>query len=446
MKPLNSYGFSRRWLGVGMALVAAAAAQAQTAVTFQIDMSSISPAPTSVYISGSFNGWPGLSGGAGNPAAALINVSGTIWSNTIMVSDPVGTVENCKFQYEPGDNWESDPNRQFVLEAGTQVLPLTSWNVKNWPLPTNQVTFSVDLTAQVVFGSFTNGTGVTVSGDFEGWNDGLVMTNNPAAPNITSNIYSGTFPVAGFPGTVINYKFRAAGGWESPASTGGNNRQATINSSSQILPLVYYNDNSIYDLVISNTTVTFSLYLTNGTLDSGGYAFQKGVDQVYINGDFLGWWGWGLGNAPGTAEMKESSIPNVYTNSFVIPRGNSIYVNYKYSLDGFDDENGFGTNHVRLIRSYPPSYVFPMDQWSSIYAYGANTTTNIVEQDFGNLQIGQESSGNIPITWLGRPGVLLLNRSSLSSGVWNENSGTDATQSTNWPNAGGTQFFRLIKK
>ena len=92
MKPLNSYGFSRRWLGVGMALVAAAAAQAQTAVTFQIDMSSISPAPTSVYISGSFNGWPGFTGGVGDPAAALINVSGTIWSNTIMISDPVGTV------------------------------------------------------------------------------------------------------------------------------------------------------------------------------------------------------------------------------------------------------------------------------------------------------------------------------------------------------------------
>src|SRR5664280_3352876 len=101
MKPIIHHDFSRRWLGVGMLLVAAMAAQAQTAVTFQIDMASVSPAPTAVYISGSFNGWPGFTAGAGSPAAALINTSGTIWSNTISVSDAPSTIETCKFQYEP---------------------------------------------------------------------------------------------------------------------------------------------------------------------------------------------------------------------------------------------------------------------------------------------------------------------------------------------------------
>jgi hypothetical protein len=444
MKSFNSHCFSRRWLGVGMALVAAAAAQAQTAVTFQIDMAPISPTvPTTVSVSGIFNGWPSPS----TSTNLLINVGGTIWSNTFIITDAPGTVESCKFQYEPGDNWEGDPNRQFEVGSGsTQVLPLTSWNVKDWPAPTNQVAFQVDMSAQVLLGDFTNGQGtITVSGDFEGWNDGLPLTNNPAS--ITTNIYTGTFPVTGFPGgTTINYKFRENGGWESPASTGGNNRQAAITSATQVLPLVFYNDNSVYDLVTSNTLVTFSLYITNGTLDDTGFAFQKGTDQIFVNGDFLGWWGWGINAGPVADQMIEVGTSDVYTNSLVIPKGNSIYLTYKYGLDGFDDENGSGTNHVRLIRSYPPTYTFPQDVWSYTYLPGANTTTNIVEQDFGNLMVTPISGGNIPITWLGRPGVVLQNKSSLSSGVlWTDNNGTDGTQATNWPNGGSSQFFRLKK-
>ena len=209
---------------------------------------------------------------------------------------------------------------------------------------------------------------------------------------------------------------------------------------------MFYNDNSIYDLVPSNTLVTFSLYITNGTLDDTGYAFQKGTDQIFVNGDFLGWWGWGIGAGPAADQMIEVGTSDVYTNSLVIPKGNSIYLNYKYGLDGFDDENGTGTNHVRLIRSYPPTYTFPQDVWSYTYAPGANTTTNIVEQDFGNLIVTPISSGNVPITWLGRPGVVLQNKSSLSGSVpWTDNNGTDGTQSTNWPNDGSSQFFRLKK-
>ena len=196
MKPINSHGFSRHWLGVGMALIAAVGAHAQTAVTFQIDMAPISPTvPTSVSISGTFNGWPSPS----TSTNLLINVGGTIWSNTFTVTDAPGTVESCKFQYEPGDNWENDPNRQFeVGPDSTQVLPLTSWNVNDWPAPTNQVTFQLDMSAQVLLGDFTNGQGtITVSGDFEGWNDGLPLTNNPAS--VITNIYTGTFPVTWIP-------------------------------------------------------------------------------------------------------------------------------------------------------------------------------------------------------------------------------------------------------
>jgi hypothetical protein len=446
MKASQTLGISRRWLGLAMSVLSAVAVQAQTQVTFQIDMSTETTTPTAVYISGSFNGWPYQ-----DPATALINVGGTIWSNTFTINDPAGTVESCKFQ-DDVTGWEPlAANRQFLIpDSGPLDLPLTTWNNNStWPSgPTNQVTFQVDMSAQVLLGNFTNGDpagSITVAGDFEGWDNGLAMTNNPSLPGLASNIYSGVFDVVGFPPASINYKFRMNGGWESPASTGGNNRTASV-TNNQVLPLVYYNDNSLYDLVQSPITVNFSVVVTNGTPDvsSPTYYFTKGTDKVYINGDFLNWWAWGINAGPAADEMIEVGTSDVYTNSFVIPKGNSIYLNYKYSFDGFDDENGFGTNHVREIRSYGPVYTFPQDQWSYIYAPGANTTTNIVEQDFGNLNIGAPSGGSLPITWLGRPGVLLQNSSSLPAG-WSDNIGTDATQATNWPNAGDNQFFRLKK-
>ena len=196
MKKIIAQGFSRRWLGVGLSLLAAVAAQASTTVTFSVDMSPAGVTPTAVYINGSFNGW-------GTPgSAAFTNNGANVWSQTVTITDPPGTVENCKFWYD--GNWENDPNRQFILGSGTQVLPQTSWNVKDWPQNTNQVTFQVDLSAQTLSGDFIPGQTVAVAGDFENWDNSptpgpYYLTNNPTLPTAASNIYSGTFPVPGFP-------------------------------------------------------------------------------------------------------------------------------------------------------------------------------------------------------------------------------------------------------
>jgi hypothetical protein len=459
MKSIIHQCLSPRWLGVGLSLAAGLAAQAQTTVSFMIDMSTdTTGSPTACYLSGSFNGWPYQT-----PAAALINVSGTLWSNSFAITDPPGTIEQCKFQDAAG--WESINNREFVLGAAgtTQVLPLTSWNVNStWPVPTNYATFEVDMSAQVALGDFIPGTGtITVSGDFEGWDAGLPLTNNPSLSGNATNVYSAVCPIKSFLPDTVNYKFRMNGGWESPVSTSGNNRSTTINTDYQVLPLVYYNDNSIYDLVVgSPITVTFTLVMTNGTVDQNGYAFNSSSDTLWINGDFLNNWDGGswpgpIGNFPAAQQMIEVGLSDVYTNSFVIPVGNSIHLNYKYAIDSEDDENGFQTNHIREVRSYGPTYNMPPDvfSWSVVqpgvepYPNPGITTTNIVEPDFGYLAIGAQSAGKLPITWLGRPGVVLQNSATLT-GSWNVNGGTDGTQATNWSNAGGNtaEFFRLMKK
>lgn len=456
MKAINSHVWSRCWVTAALALAAALAAQAQTYVTFSVDMNAYGT-PGAVYVNGSFNGW----GTPGSPV--LVNNGSDVWTNTLTITDPPGTVEQFKFWNDTyAGNWESLNNRQFVLGAAgsTQVLTPQLFNTNTLPVPTNYVTFQVDMSAQVALGNFTPSGTITVSGDFEGWDNGLPLTNNSSLSGNASNVYSAVCPVQFFPPSeVINYKFRMNGGWESPASTSGNNRTSTV-TPNEVLPLVYYNDNSIYDLVLTPITVTFTLYMTNGTVDDDGYAYNNQSDTLWINADFLNNWNndnWPgpIGSFPAAQQMIEVGTSDYYTNSFVVPRGNSVYINYKYAIDSKDDENGFATNHVREVRSYGPTYAMPTDSWSwnvvqpnvAPYPNPGLSVTNIVEPDFGYLAIQSPSGGAYPITWLGRPGVILQNTTNLT-GTWNVNSGTDATQATNWPSAGSgsQQFFRLQKE
>ena len=450
--------------GAALALLTTIAGHAQTYVTFSVDMSALGT-PGAVYVNGSFNGW----GTPGSPV--LVNNGSDVWTNTLEITDPPGTVEQFKFWNDTySGNWESIPNRQFELGAANtpttpQVLVPQAFNVNTLPVPIQYVTFQVDMTAQILLGNFANGTGgqpapgdsITVSGDFEGWDAGLPLTNNPSLSGLASNIYSAALPIQFYPPSFgINYKFRMNGGWENPASTSGNNRTATV-TPNEVLPVVFYNDNGPYDLVTAPITVTFTLYMPNGSLDDNGYAYNAASDTLWIDGDFLDNWEGGswpgpIANFPSANQMIEVGTSDYYTNSFLIPAGNSIYLNYKYSIDSQDNENGFQTNHIREIRSYGPTYSFPTDSWSynvcppgTPYPNPGITATNIVEPDFGYLAIQPKSAGNYPITWLGRPGVILQNTAILN-GSWNSDSGTDGTQATNWPNAGGNEFFRLMKK
>jgi hypothetical protein len=73
------------------------------------------------------------------------------------------------------------------------------------------------------------------------------------------------------------------------------------------------------------------------------------------------------------------------------------------------------------------------------------------------LTVGALSGGNVPVTWLGRPGAHLQVTSDLVSGSWQDLIATDGTNwtvgysstngfvsQTNWP-ASGKAFFRLVK-
>jgi len=439
MKSITSLPGTRMLCGAGMLLAVAIAARGANPVTFSIDMTA-QPTATDVFVRGSFNGW--------GTSQLANNGSGT-YTGTVDIADSPGTVEQCKFFYQPGDNWEGDPNRQFVLASGGQTLPLTAWG-QQYPAPTNNVTFQVDMSAQVLFGNFSPGQTVRVAGDFTGWGDGHDLTNNPALSGNATNVYSGIVPVTGFPGGGHDYKFRANSGWESPVSTGGNNRNFQVAGGNQTLPLVFYNDAVPCDLLSQDTVVTFILHITNGAPTfpndpASPLTFTKGTDYVALNGDFLGWWGWKSGSNPFNEAPPNTVLTNnppgsdFYQQSVVIPRGQGLAPTYKFSVNGYDNEAGFAVNHFRYVRTWNNFYQMPTDDFVT------NAVASKVEQSFGNLVVGSPSGPNVPVTWLGRPCVTLQVRTDLASGSWTDLPASDSAQATNSPNA-GTRFFRLQKR
>lgn len=389
-----------------------------------------------VAVSGGFNGWSQSIDFTNNPAASGTNAD--IYSQTLQIAGfPGSNPGNYKFRSPIGDTWETISDRpSFTLTGGDQTLPLVFWNNLAPSTPTNNVTFQVDMTAQILLGNFTPGQFIRVSGAMTGWGDGVDLTNNPALSGNATNIYSMVIPVVGQTNASFEYKFRANGGWENPTSTGGNNRTFSISGGNQTLPLVFYSDASPCDLLSQATQVTFVLRLTNGTAATDGTVYN-GAQTVHINGEFNGWAPWDsllpqLVNNPIGSDFYE------YTTT--LPAGAARAQKFKFSIGGPDNEAPSFQDHIQYVRTSSATYTMPVAE------FGTNYAAVRVEQAFGNLKVGAPAGGNVPVTWSGLPCVTLQTRASLTSGVWTDLPGTDGTSSTNWPNAGGNQFFRLQKR
>lgn len=434
-------------------------------MTVQIQLGNFFPETDTVTVTGGLLQWnwgtgttltnnPSLSGDASNIYSAVIEVPGY-----------PGAVGG-EYKFRMNGIWEETyygTNRNYKIVGGDQVLPVVYYFDQPPGAITNaNVTFQVDMTPQVITGGFTNEvSAVTVSGHFNGWGAGTPLTNNPALTGNASNIYSTTITIANPVGTVptttvglpYRYKFRADGGWESAAIYGANNnkdRLFVVAGGDQVLPLVTYQDASLCDLLDQSVATTFVLQLTNGTTDMNGVPFVKGSDTVWINGPMLNpaWATWGTNQC---VQMTNNPIgSDFYEVTLPIAAGSSRAVTFKFGLfdpnnepsahGWLDNEAASGVNHVAYIRNSSLTYTMPTAQ------FGTNFTATFVEPAFGNLQAGKPSGGTVPITWLGAPCVTLQTRPSLTAGSWTDLPATDATSSTNYPNTGGVQMFRLQKR
>ncbi|HWQ90122.1 MAG TPA: hypothetical protein VN673_00505 [Clostridia bacterium] len=434
-------------LGPALLCAAVMAAPADQ-VTFNVDMSHMtnsagSPAYSEVRASGAFNGW--------SQDSILVNNGANIFTNTFEVPADGNYKYTCLIN--GAVEWEAGNDHSMTLTGSPQTLPLLVFNyggIVPIDFTTNNITFQVDMTAQG--DAFLNAGGqVRVSGGFNGWGDGGLLTNNPSAEYPTNWWYSETFtvitqlvpPSAPADRKINRYKFRANGGWEEPLTlnvTGSNDRwwDATT-TGDRVLPLVFYSDASPCELLSQETTVTFQLHLTNGTVAVDGHVFDNSVDTVHVNGESLlgAWQSWNVF----LPQLIREAETDMYTNTFIIPPGRPRNQKVKYGINGLDNEAPTYQDHIQWIRTTNTTYVMaPVE-------FGTNYASARVQEQFGGLTISKPAAGSVPVTWLGGPCVTLQSRGSLGAGApWVDLPATDSTSSTNVPQTGTEQYFRLNKR
>jgi hypothetical protein len=112
---------------------------------------------------------------------------------------------------------------------------------------------------------------------------------------------------------------------------------------------------------------------------------------------------------------------------------------YKLSIGGPDNEAPSFQDHIQYVRSFGNSYELPAAK------FGTNYASIRVEQAVSGLKVAP-GGGNVVVSWDGTPCVTLQTRSALTGGSWTDLPATETLSSTNWPNTGSSQFFRLQKR
>jgi hypothetical protein len=430
-----------------------------TLVTFQVDLAqqintgAFDPLSSTAQARGFFNGWGSSAIAQTNdPSILRTNQNGLVTSNvyvgTYEIVGSPGQTMDYKYYIDTDANWESpapssgDPvdnnNRFFNLGSGpAQAVPIVFFNDSPYaPVATNDITFQVDMSAQVLTGNFDPSSGtVELRGDFNGWGTPQIFcTNDPAASN--TNIYKTVVELKDGVGASHSYKFwssvSANGGWETMAD----NRAVTIiggppNPTPHILAPVYFSNVDPSDLLPVDTTVTFRVSMTNA-VGTDSHVFDPGADFVYLNGvPSFGTWDGSL-----LPQLTNNPVGSqAYSIDVLLAKGSPVQQTYKYGINGNDNEAPQGNNHVRYVRT-TGTYVMPLDTFGAM----------VVEPSFGNLQASVSTTpDHVLISWLGRPGVFLQTKTSLPGGLWVDHPETDGLSSTNWPSGGSSLFFRLVK-
>jgi hypothetical protein len=451
----------------------------------QINLGTFNPNTMQVGVNGFFNSFTaGANLLTNNPSILRTNqfnlVTSNVYVGSVNLAGSPGEVNEFKYTIQPANKYEApsalnglagNNENRFVFVVSNQVLPVVFFSDQPFaPIGTNQYTFSVDMTAQALIGSLSNNTQVTLQGDFNNWTD-QACTNNPNAAN--TNIYYSTATITNGEGAITQFKFLLSDNYEAnpthtypgnPSILGGNQNREIIDPASTgtniILPTVRYSDLSTNTLLPLPTMVTFSVNMTNAT-GTDLSVFNPNTDNVYLNGmditisvGYYSFDGWtnslivtgagGYTNALANFLMQNNPVGSeIYTitvpvPSGTIPGGYPLELSYQYTFgvnSGLPIEALGETNHIRYVRSTGGTYVLPEDKFGSM----------VQEQAFGNLAVGPKSGGNVPITWLGLPGVYLQVETNLTTNAWLELPSTYGKSATNYPVGAGASYFRLIQ-
>jgi hypothetical protein len=285
-------------LWAGLTLCAATLANANTLVTFQVDMTqqiavgNFTNGVNTVNARGIFNSW-GTYALTNDPGGSNTNLyTGTI-DNT---ADANGALMNYKFSIDSG-GWESGNNRQIGLpttSGASLLVPSCYFNDQPRTDVTvnDNITFQVDMTQQIAVGNFIPGTSVvSVRGAFNSWGT-TSMTNDPSGAN--TNLYSITVSQSDAPINLEHFKFFIDTGnnWDSPGIPNSQGREGDLNryynmlagDGDVVLPPVYFSD-----LPPAPPITNFVTFSVDMSVQAALGRFTSPPDTVECRGSFNNW-------------------------------------------------------------------------------------------------------------------------------------------------------------
>ncbi len=291
-------------------------AQADGMVTLTVDMSQYANSFTTVYLSGSYNGWSGDA----NPMTD--NGDGT-WTTTVMMT---GGDQEYKFTY---DNWagqeQFDGSESCTITDGTfanrylsvdgdATVDAACFNSCSMCPVDGMITFTVDVSEYP-----DPVTGVFLAGSFNGWSgDANPMTDNG------DSTWTGTVML---PAGDQEYKFVVDGAYEGfeegepcTVTNGGfTNRVVAVDGDATVDEVCY---NSCNDCgVFLDGMVTLSVDMSE---------YTTAFTQMYLSGSFNGW--------SGDANAMTDNGDGIWSITLMMPGGPH---QYKFTHDNWAGQENF---------------------------------------------------------------------------------------------------------
>jgi len=347
-------------------------------VTFKVNMKvkilegAFNPAEDLLYVRGSFNGWGTtnqLSDGDGD----------SIYTVTIANIGTAGTVLQFKFMYvdvsASQDRWESDPNREYTLVDGAQIVDGGYFDRDDKVSKNVSMYFSVNMELERLSGRFNPAVDtVSVNGSFQGW----TPKANRLIPNpLNPDIYEGTFTILGAEGENIEFKFwYTPNNWESVENRIYTFTAADI-SSGMATYSGSFNNGTLATVLNQPATLLFTVYVPPTAVSViNGQPFPA-MNTIHVAGSAspLQWPG---GGWPNTDVSKMIRLYDDGTHGDVTPGDRKfsgiinfppytvLTVKYKYGANfgdaannggGNDNEGGFGADHTLKMHRYLSSAV-----------------------------------------------------------------------------------------
>lgn len=390
------------FLITGLLLMAFVGVATAANITFQVNMAvqerlgNFNPATDTVLVRGSINGW------AGYTDILTTTLPDSVYRITLDIDS--GAIE---FKYvmanrvAGGDRYEDNIDNRTYTVTGDDTLVVVYFDNQGSSVAMDlEVLFRVDMRVQIATGDFDpNNDVVMVRGGtppLEWGGDANQLPEVTGSPGLYSDWVQ--FDAVPYPGTIgFKYVILTNGDpdspiWEQPAAGGdrpinydgtepddlpppsGNGYQETM------LDTVFFSDVTFEDITENPVDVIFTCDVRPAYLAIAdiGYIIdvQTGEDTVrVIEGVGINglWNQWSWGSIPQEQQLKDDGVApdeiagdSIWTVSIHFEAGTARPHPYKYGANDYDNEAGFGADHVLIIDDSSPTMTLAVDCWGEL--------------------------------------------------------------------------------